>query len=220
VSTTPPSISKAGKRRRWLRCIGGSLATLCTLLLIGYVFRAPMLTGLARAWVVNQPTTRADAIVVLGGGVENRPFAAARLFQKRVAPLILFMNVKAGPAEELGVVPSETEQTRRILLSNSVPPSAILAIGTNVASTFDESRAVRAWAQETGASTIVITTDLFHTRRARWIFRRELRDLQVKIDIVPVEPVRYKIDNWWRNEEGVIQFQNEVIKSFYYHVRY
>ena len=96
----------------------------------------------------------------------------------------------------------------------------MLVIGTNVASTFDESRAVRAWAQKTGASTIIITTDMFHTRRARWIFRRELRDLPVKIGVVPVDPIRYKINNWWQNEEGLIQFQNELIKSLYYHSKH
>jgi hypothetical protein len=58
----------------------------CALLLVLYVFRAPWLTSVAQAWVVNEPTTKADAIVVLGGGLENRPFAAAKLFHDGVAP--------------------------------------------------------------------------------------------------------------------------------------
>jgi uncharacterized SAM-binding protein YcdF (DUF218 family) len=196
------------------------LAALGGLILIGYVFRVPLLTGLAKAWVVNEPAAKADAIVILGGGVENRPFAAARLFHDGVAPKVLYMNVKPGPAEELGVVPTEKIQTSRILLSCNVPESAMLAIGTNVASTYDESRAVRAWARQTGATSIVITTELFHTRRARWVFRHELRDTPVKIYVVAVDPVRYKINNWWRSEEGLIQFQNEMIKSVYYWFEY
>lgn len=130
------------------------------------------------------------------------------------------MDVKLDPAEELGVNLPEAEQTRRILLSNNIPPSAMQAIGTNVASTYDESRAVRAWARQNGASSIVIVTDLFHTRRARWIFRRELRDTPVKIYIVPVKPVRYTINNWWQHEEGLIQFQNEAVKSIFYWFKY
>jgi uncharacterized SAM-binding protein YcdF (DUF218 family) len=208
------------KPRRWLRWLACLLAALGALVVAGYVFRAPLLSGLARAWVVNEPAARADAIVILGGGVENRPFAAAKLFHDGVAPKVLYMDVKLGPAEELGVVPTEAEQTRRILLGNNVPESALLAVGTNIASTYDESRAVRAWAKLTGATSIVITTDPFHTRRARWIFRHELRDTPVKIYVVAVDPVRYKIKDWWRNEEGLIQFQNEVIKSVYYWVKY
>jgi hypothetical protein len=98
-------------------------------------------------------------------------------------------------------------------LRNNVPESALLAVGTNVASTYDESRAVRAWAKQTGATSIIITTELFHTRR-------ELRDTPVKIYVSAVDPVRYKINNWWRNEEGLIAFQNEVIKSVYYRFEY
>jgi uncharacterized SAM-binding protein YcdF (DUF218 family) len=115
---------------------------------------------------------------------------------------------------------SEREMTREILLSNGVPASAMLAVGTNVASTFDESRAVRAWAKQTGATSIVIATDWFHTRRARWIFRHELGDTPVKIYIVGVDPIRYQIATWWMSEEGVIQFQNELAKSVFYRIKY
>lgn len=205
---------------RWGFRLAWLLAAIGALILAGYLFRAPLLTGLARAWVVNDEVTKADAIVVLGGGVENRPIAAAKLFHAGVAPIILYMNVKPGPAEILGVIPTEKEQTQRILLSNNVPASAMQAVGTNVASTFDETQAVRAWIQQTKATSIVITTDLFHTRRVRWIFRREFRDVPVKICVVAVDPVRYGIKNWWRNEEGLIQFQNELVKTVYYWVKY
>lgn len=215
-SVYQPSVKVPGKRCRWLLRIAWLLAAVGGFILIGYVFRAPLLTGLAKAWVVNERVTKADAIVILGGGVENRPFVAARLFHDDVAPKVLYMDVKLGPAEELGVVPSEEELTRRILLRNNVPESAMQVIGSNVASTYDESRAVRAWIKQTGATSIILTTELFHTRRARWIFRRELRDTPVKIYVVAVDPVRYKINDWWRNEEGLIQFQNEIIKSIYY----
>jgi uncharacterized SAM-binding protein YcdF (DUF218 family) len=134
------------KTRRWLSRIAGLLAIGVRAHFDGlFLSRAVAHPGLAEAWVVNEPVAKADAIVILGGGLENRPFAAARLFHDGVAPKILYMDVQPGPAEELGVAPTEKEVTRRILLSNNVPESALLAIGTNVASTYDESQAVRAW---------------------------------------------------------------------------
>jgi len=186
----------------------------------GYVFRAPLLTGLADAWVVNDPVTKADAIVVLGGGVENRPFAAAKLYHEGVAPMILYTDVRPGPAEEMGIVSPEAQLTRRILLSNNVPETAMTMIGTNVASTYDEAMAVRAWVDKTGAKSIIIPTDPFHTRRAFWIFNQELRGLKTEVCVVPVNPVRYRTRDWWRHEEGVIAFQNEVIKYIYYRLVY
>jgi uncharacterized SAM-binding protein YcdF (DUF218 family) len=218
TSLTP--VAAPRRPRRWLLRVVWLAAIVAVLLVAAYVFRAPLLVDLARIWIVNQPVAHADAIVILGGGVENRPFAAAKLFHDGVAPRILYMDVRLDPAEQLGIAPSEKDVTRRILLSNGVPESAIQAIGSQVTNTYDESRAVRAWASQTGATSIVIATELFHTRRARWIFRHELRGTPVMVHVVAVDPVRYKIGNWWRNEEGLIQFQNEVIKSVYYWFEY
>jgi uncharacterized SAM-binding protein YcdF (DUF218 family) len=208
------------KPYRWLRRIAWLLAFGCGLLLVACVFRAPLLTGLAEVWVVNDPAAKADAIVILGGGLENRPFAAAKLFHDGVAPQILYMDVRLSPAEELGITLPEKEQTRRILLSKNVPETAMTMIGTNVASTYDESRAVRAWIDKSGAKSIIIPTDPFHTRRVRWIFGRELRGTKTVIHVVAIDPLRYRINDWWQHEEGVIAFQNEVIKYLYYRIEY
>jgi uncharacterized SAM-binding protein YcdF (DUF218 family) len=206
--------------RSLVRRVVWILAVVLLLVGTGYVFRAPLLSGLADAWVVNDPVARADAIVIPGGGLENRPFAAAKLFRDGVAPVVLYMNVRLSPAEEMGITPPERELTRRILLSNGVPETAMTMIGTNIASTYDESRAVRGWVEQTGSKSIIITTDPFHTRRALWIFRKELQGTGTEIHIVPVNPVRYRADDWWRYEEGVTAFQNETVKYIYYRFVY
>jgi uncharacterized SAM-binding protein YcdF (DUF218 family) len=185
-----------------------------------YAFRAPLLTDAAQAWVVNDPTAKADAIVILGGGLENRPFAAAKLFHDGVAPRILYMNVRLNPAEEMGITPAESDVTRRILLKQGVPEAAMTMIGSNVSSTFDESKAVHAWMEKNRVKSIVITTDLFHTRRVRWLFEKELKDNKANIHVVAVDARRYKISDWWKHEEGVIAFQNEFIKFLYYRIKY
>jgi uncharacterized SAM-binding protein YcdF (DUF218 family) len=120
----------------------------------------------------------------------------------------------------MGVTLPEKEQTHRILLSNNVPESAMTVIGSNVANTYDESRAVRAWIEKSGAKSIVIPTDPFHTRRVRWIFSKELRGTKTEIHVVAIDPLRYRINDWWRHEEGLIAFQNEVIKYLYYRWEY
>jgi len=210
------SFLSLGGWRRWLGC----LLVLGLLGSVGWFFRAPLLANLAAAWVVNQPVTKADAIVILGGGVENRPFTAAKLFQDGIAPRILYMNVRLNPAEELGIYPPESIQTRRILMSNGVPETAMTVIGTNVTSTYDEAQAVKAWIEKTGAKTILIPTDPFHTRRACWIFNKELQDTKTDVYVMVVKPVRYRTEEWWRHEEGVIAFQNEVAKYAYYRWEY
>jgi uncharacterized SAM-binding protein YcdF (DUF218 family) len=179
-----------------------------------------LLTGAAQAWVVNEPEAKADVIVVLGGRPDLRPFEAARLYRGGFAPRVLYMNVKLNTLAERGLTLSEGEITRRVLLSNGVPETAMVAVGDGVASTYDESRAVRAWLTTNSAKTILITTDLSHTRRARWIFRKELNGAGVQVHVHAVAPWEYGTTNWWRHEDGVIAFQNELVKFIYYWAKY
>jgi uncharacterized SAM-binding protein YcdF (DUF218 family) len=197
-----------------------ALVALVALALIVYAMRAPLLTDLAKAWVVNEPIGKADAIVVLGGRPDLRPYEAARLYHAGLAPRILYMDVRPGPGEELGVTISERELTRRILLGNNVPEGALTAIGSHVASTYDETCAVRAWMEKTGAKSIIIPTDLFPSRRTRWIFRHQLAGSSRQAHVEAITPPQYSVFTWWHHEDGVIAFQNEFIKSIYYHLKY
>lgn len=188
------------------------------MLLAAYAFRQALLLELGHAWAINNPAPHVDALVILGGGIDSRPEAAAKLYHDGVAPWILYMNVKLAPAQRLGIIPDEAEITRRLLLSNNVPETAIESIGTNVASTFDEACAVRDWAARHHPKSIEIVTDIFHTRRARWVFSKELAGTRLEIHLCGVPTLQYGLDDWWHHEEGVIAFQNEIAKYIYYRV--
>jgi uncharacterized SAM-binding protein YcdF (DUF218 family) len=206
--------------RPWVRRLAWSLALLAALLGVTYLFRAPLLTGLARAWVVDEPLEKSDAIVILGGHPGLRAVEAARLYHLGLAPRILYMDVRRDPGSESGVIPSEPEVTRRLLLGDGVPESDLSAIGHSVSNTYDESRAVRAWMEQTGLHAIIIPTDLAHTRRVRWIFHRELGGLQAQVRVHAIQNREYGVGDWWRHEDGLITFQNEFLKSVYYHLKY
>jgi uncharacterized SAM-binding protein YcdF (DUF218 family) len=172
------------------------------------------------AWVVSDSIAPADAIVVLGGGLETRPFAAADLYKKGMARRILISAVKPGPAEKLDIVPSHIALNRAVLLKLGVPPEAIVSFGTDVSSTYEEARALAEWANRDGIKSIIVPTEIFSSRRVRWILVKELSGLDVGIEVQAPAPLDYDLDNWWRHEAGVIGFQNEVIKYLYYRVKY
>jgi hypothetical protein len=52
---------------------------LATVVAGGWLLREPVLCGAANLWIVSDPISRADAIAVLGGGLETRPFIAAQM---------------------------------------------------------------------------------------------------------------------------------------------
>ena len=76
-----------------------------------------LLEAAAKAWVVHDVIQPADAIVVLGGGLETRPFAAAALYKNGFTPKILVSDVKPSRAEKLGVVASHVREASSIFLS-------------------------------------------------------------------------------------------------------
>ena len=196
------------------------LAVIGLLVLAGYVLRAPLLTGMARAWIVNEPLSRADVLVVLGGGPDTRPFEAARLFHLGLAPRILLMNPRPSPSTQLGLIPTEAEISRSILLKKGVPPSDIFITTDLVTNSYDESVAFRNWARTNGVTRAIIPTDIFHTRRVRWLYGKELKGTGIRLEIEAVPVHEYSVSNWWQREQGVIAFQNEVLKYTYYRLKY
>ena len=204
-------------RRRWVLLGAGLAVGMLGCLLL----RAPLLAGAARMWIVDDALVQADAIAVLGGGAQFRTFAAARLYHAGVAPRIAFMDVGLGVEErERGqTVSGETRLLRAVLLSERVPEENIVLVGRGETSTAEEARALRDWAVKSGVKRLLIPTDYFHTRRVSWYFRKVFAGTGIETRVQAVPMGDYAPDNWWQTEDGVISFQNEVIKSALYLAR-
>jgi uncharacterized SAM-binding protein YcdF (DUF218 family) len=201
------------------RAVGAALIAIF-LLAIGWFFRAPLLTWIAERWIITDPLSPADAIVVLGGGLQTRPFEAARLYRAGYAPRILVASPERKPTEKLGITPGDTETARQILLAEGVPAEAIVPFGIEVSSTFEEALALRDWVAKAEARKIIIVTDPFHTRRVRWLFRKELATTKTEVLTAAAPPLKYQPSNWWQTEQGLIEFHNELFKYAFYRWKY
>jgi uncharacterized SAM-binding protein YcdF (DUF218 family) len=183
--------------------------------------REPLLRGAADLWIVSDPVAgHADAVAVLGGGLETRPLAAAELYERGVVSKILVSQVARGHLSKIGTIPGHSELNRNALRSLGVPDSAVEMFGRANASTRDEAYALREWADRHPTSVIVIPTEIFPTRRVRWIFDRAFNGDSARFQIVAIEPHGYTRATWWKSEVGLIAFQNEILKYLYYRFRY
>lgn len=214
-----PSALRKRPRRLW-SVVLWSCGLVVLLAALCFVFRSPILRSAASLWIINDPLQHADAIVLLGGGLETRPFAAARLYRDGYAPRILITCPKASPTDEMGLTTREADTARTILLKEGVPDSALIGIGHDVQSTYQESLAVGDWLKSNHATRLIIPTDVFHARRVRWVFRKQLNHTGINVMVQAVPVREYTEADWWRHEQGLIAFQDEVIKSAYYHLRY
>ena len=193
---------------------------LVTVVAGGWLLRESVLRGAADIWIVSDPVSRADAIVLLGGGLETRPFIAAQMWRRGLADKILISQSPEERVVSIGVMPSHSELNRQILLKLDVPADAIETFGTANKNTRDEAVALREWTKRNAASAFIIPSEIFSARRVRWIFCREFLGTAVSIEVPSIEPPHYTPSNWWKRERGLIAFQNEVLKYVYYRLKY
>jgi len=178
-----------------------------------------LLRSAADLWIVSDEPGPADAVAVLGGGLEYRPFAAADYYRRGLVPKILVSNIGATPAERLGVLKSHVRANGEVLQKLGVPVAAIEPFGDHLTDTFAEATALHEWAVRNGAHRIIVPTDMFATRRLRWTLHHVFGNDAVTL-VPAINPPEYQRDKWWQNERGVISFQNEVMKYLYYRLKY
>jgi len=196
------------------------MVALASLALCGWLAREPLLRGAASLWIVSDPVTRADAIVVLGGNFQFRPLLAADLYRRGLAGRILVSRTPDAYQSRGDRIPADAELNRAALLKLGVPPAAIEEFGNASTSTRDEAVALREWAERHGATSVIAPTEIFSARRVRWIFRRELFGTGVAIAVPSFEPPEYTAREWWKSERGMITFRDELFKYLYYRLRY
>lgn len=186
---------------------------------------------MARGWILaaagaflvdSDPAQRVDLILLLNGDLDTRPAAAARLWKQGLAPRIAIARSESSRAVQMGLVPNVTDLALEMLQREGVSREAIdeMPFPGGVTSTRDEAVALRAWLREHPVRSLLIVTNAIHTRRARWIFDRELRGTGIRILFFAVPDRRYRLERWWDNEHGFLGVYNEYLKLIYYRLRY
>lgn len=199
------------------------LALVSILLTTTYLFHAPILAGWGNFLVVRDRLDRADVIVLLTGDFNNRPKIVAQLLRAGLADKVLVAQVKRNESEEFGLIPDRTSLHVQMLGKFGVPESSIvvLNLGDGVTSTFEEALSVKHYLEEHPRQRrLILVTSAFHTRRAKWIFRKLLNGPGVEIQVAPAPYGTFDVDNWWQNEDGLLYFVTEYLKLGFYFVKY
>ena len=209
-------------KKHTLRNVLAAGAVLLLLVILAFAFRSQILTGVADYLIVSDKLQPAGVVFVLNGDYNTRPFYASDLYKQGLAPGIVIARSENLPAVDLGLIPNDTDIAIGVMEKLGVPHEKIivLPVSGGVTSTFDEAIALRQYIETNNIHTVILVTSAFHTRRAKWIFDRELSGLPVTLEMAAVPHYGFNATNWWRSESGLITLNNEYIKLVYYFFKY
>lgn len=166
--------------------------------------------------IVNDPLQKSDLITAISGP-EYRIIYAAELYKKGLGATLFFTG---GFSEENQR--SEATWSRYVATITGVPEEAIAIDDMTVISTYDEAVLLKKYmeAHPGTIQSIIIVTDAYHTRRARWIYHKVLGE-GIKILMAPVPYERTDLSRaWWSNAESRKFVFNEYFKFVFYILRY
>jgi uncharacterized SAM-binding protein YcdF (DUF218 family) len=207
--------SRRGRRLRWLLP-----AALALGLLLLYVGRDPVLAAAARFLDVSETPAATDYVMVLGGHVQTRPFAAGALINAGLARKAVVATILCSGDSLGGTLPTEQEVIRSVLVHEGVSPDAVIILPNPCASTFDEACALAEFLEAEPDSLVTVLTSSQHTRRTRWIFRRVLGPRAAQVHFVGVPLNGVDATNWWHFESGWGTYLSEYAKLAFYLVHY
>jgi uncharacterized SAM-binding protein YcdF (DUF218 family) len=143
------------------------LACFVILSLALFITWKPILRQCAYFLDTSQSPTKSDAMIVLGGGTGAREEMGARLYRQGLAP-----NVIASGEEVLlpGIHSSFAQISADYLVVLGVPLDAI-TLFTTTTSTRDEAQQSLTLAKQKGWTSIIVVTDIYHSRRSWLTFR-------------------------------------------------
>ena len=198
-----------------MNCKGCILAGIA-LLLVGLLALGIFTITVGHFLTAVDAFSQADAIVVLGGDGGNffRVQQGVALFNEGHAPVVVFSG---GTLKDAGIACSSAQLSLEAAQELGLPNGATI-IASGAQSTYDEAVNIRRLAQQHRWHSIMVVTDLFHTRRAARTFRTLLPDTTIYLSAAPDPNV--DAARWWQTEEGLIAVINEVIKLVFYWARY
>ena len=156
----------------------------------------------AGRWLVREdPVSRADAIVVLSGGMPYRAEGAVKLYRRKFAPEI-WITHPVNPSQELAEMGirfvGEEEYSREIVIHEGVPSRDARILPGDIVNTEQEIGEIVYEMQSRAKSRVIIITSPPHTRRVRALWSRFAGPNQVAlIEAAREDP--FDRDHWWRN---------------------
>ena len=182
-----------------------ALATV-TFLLFFYLVRHPIFRFIAESWVVEDPLNKADALIVLSDDnfYADRATRAAELFREGKASLVVASGRKLRPTAGIA------ELMEHDLIERGVPKDKILRVPEEGDSTLEEAETLAKLVKAKKWHSAIVVTSNYHTRRARYIFRRVFPP-GIEVRVAGARDADFDPEAWWEKRKSSKLFMREVL---------
>src|SRR5712691_827245 len=198
---------KHGQANRELGGIFLNLVILLCLLILSFVLylvRRPVLRLAAESWIVEAPLDKADALIVLGDDnfYADRATRGAQLFREGKATVIVASGRRLRPSAGIA------ELMEHDLVERGVPREKIVRFTHDGDSTLEEAQALVRLVKERNWRSVIVVTSNYHTRRARYIYRR-IFPQGVEVRVASARDGDFDPEHWWEKRKSIKQFTRE-----------
>lgn len=197
-------------RRARINEQGGILIKLIVLLgivaffAVLYLVRHPIFRFIAESWIIEDPLEKSDALIVLGDDnfYADRATRAVELFREGKAPVIVASGRRLRP--NAGIA----ELMEHDLVERGVPKDKVLRFAQDADSTKEEAEALVKLAKSKKWKKVIVVTSNYHTRRARYIFRRVFpQDIETRV--ASAHDGDFDPQLWWEKRKSIKELMRE-----------
>jgi uncharacterized SAM-binding protein YcdF (DUF218 family) len=169
-----------------------------------YLVRRPILRFTAESWIIEDPLDKADALIVLGDDnfYADRATRGAQLFREGKAPLIVACGRRLRP--NAGIA----ELMEHDLVERGVPREKIVRFTHDGDSTLEEAQALTRLVKERKWRSVMVVTSNYHTRRARYIYRRVFPQ-GVEVRVASARDGDFDPEHWWEERKSIKELTRE-----------
>ena len=202
------------------------LGVLTALLIAGVAGSGACFLHAGEFLVAEDAFTHADVALVLSGLPISRAFAASDLYRQGRVGQVWAIPEPPNKIEGEGVTdevrkelialklfdPSLPQWSERILVAAGVPRERIVMLPTFANGTIGEARLVATFLHGRSPHSLVLITSKSASRRARFIFRRVLRQAHVQIFSAPTPYDSFESKRWWARPRNALTVVMEYQK--------
>jgi uncharacterized SAM-binding protein YcdF (DUF218 family) len=154
---------------------------------------------------VEDPLQKSDAIIMLSDDnfYADRATRAAELFRQNFAPVVVASGIRLRPNASIA------ELMTHDLIERGVPKENILPFPQDADNTREEAEALKKLVQQKKWKSVIVVTSNYHTRRARYIFRKIFANIAT-VRVASARDGDFDPANWYEHRKAVKRFVHEA----------